>query len=49
MKDFGPPKFLDWLRHWQCFHKFEKSVISANVTNVPECQTSLMQASFHAV
>jgi len=32
-----------------CFHKFEKSIISASTTNVPECQTTLMQASFHAV
>jgi len=29
--------------------KVEKSIISASVTNVPECQTTLMQASFHAV
>jgi len=33
----------------QCFHKFKKSIISASATNVPECQTTLMQASFHAV
>jgi len=33
----------------QCNHKFEKLIISASVTNVAECQTALMQASFHAV
>jgi len=32
----------------QCFHKVEKS-ISASVTNVPECQTTLMQACFLSV
>ena len=30
-------------------HKFEKSIISAGVTNVPKCQIILMQASLHAV
>jgi len=29
--------------------QYEKSIISASVTNVAECQTTLMQASFHAV
>jgi len=28
----------------QCFHKFEKSVASVSVINVPECQTTLTQA-----
>jgi len=28
---------------------FENSIVSASVTNVPECRTTLMQASFHAV
>jgi len=26
-----------------------KSIIIASVTNVPECQTTLMQACFHSV
>ena len=38
----------EWV-YMQRFHKFEKSIISASVTNVPECQTILTQASFHAV
>ena len=39
-----------WVGLQQCFHKFEKSIIiCASVTNVPECQTKLMQDSFHAV
>ena len=29
--------------------KFKKSVISRSVTNVAECQTTLMQTSFHAI
>ena len=32
-----------------CVQAFEKSIISASVTNVPECQSTLIQASFHAV
>jgi len=28
---------------------FEKCIVRAIVANVPECQTALMQASFHAV
>jgi len=31
----------------QYFNKFEKSIISASATNVPECQITLTQAPFH--
>jgi len=30
----------------QCFHKFETSIISASVTDVPECQTTLCRLLF---
>jgi len=30
-------------------HKLEKSIVNTSVTDVPECKTTLTQASFHAV
>jgi len=53
--DSGKPRYIYtlWKEAWaslqQCNHKFEKSIISASVTNAAERQTTLMQVSFHAV
>ena len=30
-------------------HKLEKSIVNTSETDVPECETTLTQASFHAV